>query len=179
MADPRRSPIGMLDAAVTRVSRWFGYLAAALIVYVLCHILVEVTLRNVFSTSTFVLDEYVGYALAGIIFLSLAATHQAGHHIRVRLVSNTVQGRGKDAAELIANIAALVVCIMLFVSLYGIFDRNLRFGITSAGMSRTPLWIPQIAVVVGIAWYCVRLATNALVCVEALVLGPNREREPA
>ena len=43
------------------ISRAAAVLAALIIVYMVCHILLEIFVRSVYSTSTFALDELIGY----------------------------------------------------------------------------------------------------------------------
>ncbi|MFH1804204.1 MAG: TRAP transporter small permease [Pseudomonadota bacterium] len=165
--------IGRLNRGMTAVGRWLSYLAAALIVYILVHIVVEIVLRAVFDTSTFVLEEFVGYALGAMIFLALAATHTEDRLIRVNLLKNILGRRGQAVADVFANLAALAACLLLFGALYNIFTRNFRFGITSPSFAETPLWIPQSFIILGLGFYIIRLVVNVLVHAEKSIKAEN------
>ncbi len=153
-----------IDRILTSVGKAFSWMSALLIVYMLVHIVIEIILRAFFDTSSFVLEEFVGYALGAMIFMALASTHQEGHLIRVSLLTNILGPRGKQIVDTLANGATLFVCVILFSGLYNVFSRNLKFGITSASFAETPLWIPQSAIVLGLGFYCVRLAFNVVIC---------------
>ena len=166
MTEIRTSFIGRIDRAMTRAGRWLSWVSAALIVYMLVHIMIEIVLRAFFDTSTFVLEEFVGYALGAMIFLALAATHTEDRLIRVNLLKNILGPRGREIADAFANLAALAACLLLFGALYNIFTRNWRFGITSSSFAETPLWIPQSLIIVGLGFYILRLAVNVLLHAE-------------
>ncbi|PKR53792.1 TRAP transporter small permease subunit [Thalassospira marina] len=166
MTEIRTSFIGRIDRAMTRLGRWLSWVSAALIVYMLVHITVEIVLRAFFDTSTFVLEEFVGYALGAMIFLALAATHTEDRLIRVNLLKNILGPRGREIADAFANLAAMAACLLLFGALYNIFSRNWRFGITSSSFAETPLWIPQSLIIVGLGFYILRLAINVLLHAE-------------
>lgn len=166
MTEKRTSFMGRIDGAMTRVGRWLSWVSAALIVYMLVHIIVEIVLRAFFDTSTFVLEEFVGYALGAMIFLALAATHTEDRLIRVNLLKNILGPRGREIADAFANLAAMAACLLLFGALYNIFTRNWRFGITSSSFAETPLWIPQSFIIVGLGFYILRLAINVLLHAE-------------
>lgn len=167
------SVISRLDRIMTTVGRWLSWFSAALIVYMLVHISIEIVLRAFFDTSTFVLEEFVGYALGAMIFMALAATHTEDRLIRVKLLRNAISLRGQAIADVIANIAALAACTLLFGALFNIFTRNWRFGITSSSFSETPLWIPQVFIIAGLGFYILRLLVNILVYAEKSITAEN------
>ena len=68
------------------VSRTGAILAGAIIIYMVCHILLEIFVRSVYSTSTFALDELIGYSVAACAYLGLGYTLEKGGLIRVNLV---------------------------------------------------------------------------------------------
>ena len=51
----------MFQTAVYAISRVSAAFACVILVFMVGHILYEITLRTLFSTSTYVLDEFVGY----------------------------------------------------------------------------------------------------------------------
>ena len=61
------------------------WISAGLLVYIVCHISLEIVMRSFFSASTFSMDEFVGYAIGSMTFLSLAHTFRHRKHIQVHL----------------------------------------------------------------------------------------------
>ena len=77
------------------------WISAALLVYIVCHISVEIVLRSFFAKSTFSMDEFVGYAIGSMTFLSLAHTFRHRKHIRVSILQSFIEGRVAISIELI------------------------------------------------------------------------------
>ena len=92
--------IAMINRVVSTINRIAGAIAALLLFYVLVHIIYEIILRTLFSTSTFVLDEFVGYAVAAMTFLSLGYALETGSLIRVDLAITRLKGRLRRWVEL-------------------------------------------------------------------------------
>lgn len=76
-----------------RTSHWLNKIsfsmAAFLLIYILCHILLEISLR-MFGMSTYVLDEFVGYAVATMTFLALGYSLEQGSLIRVNAIIDRI-----------------------------------------------------------------------------------------
>ena len=94
-------------------------------------------------------DAYAGYTMAAAGFLALAHTLKRNEHIRVTLVLGRLQGRPRQVLELAALSAAV-----LLSGLFAWFSARLAwqshaFHDISTGNDATPLWIPQLAMVVG------------------------------
>ena len=108
--------------------------------------------------------DYAGYCMAAASFLALAYTFRRGAHIRVTLVVQRLTGRARRIAELLAT--GLACGLAWYFAWYSF--RLVRFsrmlGDVSQGQDATPLWIPQLAMVVGTAVLAVAL-TDHLVSV--------------
>ena len=133
--------------ALSRVSNAFAMLA---LVYMFGHIIVEIVFRNVFSASTFVLDEFVGYAVSIMTFMALGESLRRGAHIRVTLLTGAVPAPVRAAlfAFGYASCAAVSGLALWFVGQSVL--RNLERGTTSASIAAVPQWIPQAFVFVGL-----------------------------
>ena len=105
----------IFQRAVCGASRLAAQLSAVLLVAMVCHIIVEIVLRSFFATSTFVLDEVVGYGVAAMTFLSLGYALEQGAMIRVNVLITRVGGMPRRALELWsrirANSAAMSWCL--------------------------------------------------------------------
>ncbi|OAB55518.1 hypothetical protein AY600_07390 [Phormidium willei BDU 130791] len=69
---PLRGLAEAFVGAADRAARLGAAAAALLLVYMVGHIVLEILLRGLWSTSTFVLDEFIGFAVAASAFLGLA-----------------------------------------------------------------------------------------------------------
>ncbi len=94
-------------------------------------------------------DAYSGYFMAAAGFLALAYTFRKGEHIRVNLLSNALTGKKRFAIEIWALLVGVFLTgLMAFYSIkFTLASKALRDISTS--MDATPLWIPQIPMVIG------------------------------
>lgn len=170
---------------VSGLSALAGALAALILVYILFHIGYEIVLRTVFDSSTFVLDEFVGYAIAAMTFLSLGHALERGALIRVDLVIAGVRGRVRRWIELfcIAASAGMVGFCLAYV--YRDAHRDWSRGSTSSSIAEVPLWIPKGLIVVGLALlllqliaYFLRVAAGGPVVVSDAQVDAQEQSDP-
>lgn len=149
--------IRTLDRTITAISRVAGAFAALLLVYIVCHIGYEIILRSVFSSSTFVLDEFVGYAVAAMTFLSLGHALDHGSLIRVDLAITRLTGPVRRWVELFCIACSF---FMAGVCAWYVGRNALREwtrGSVSESIAEVPLWIPVGAVWLGIVLLMLQL----------------------
>ncbi|MFM2480243.1 TRAP transporter small permease subunit [Celerinatantimonas sp. YJH-8] len=138
-----------------------GMLAMLLIVYMFCHIILEIGLR-MFGMSTYVLDEFIGYAVATMTFLGLGYSLDRGGLIRVNVLLDRLPERYHWLPDLVASWAACWLFSWLSIYWFHTVERSFIRGTTSQSLAATPLWIPQGAVLVGLALLCLTLAVRGL-----------------
>ena len=80
--------INWLEKFAERLSLFGAWISAFLLVYMVCHILVEIFFRTILDSSTYSLDEFVGYAVASMTFLSLGHAFQRKNLIGIFLKHN-------------------------------------------------------------------------------------------
>ncbi|MCO5110520.1 MAG: TRAP transporter small permease subunit [Burkholderiaceae bacterium] len=96
-------------------------------------------------------DAYAGYLMAGAGFLALAHTLKRGEHIRVTLLLNALRGGGRKTLELWALAAASLLALLFAFYSARLAWQSHVFHDISTGSDATPLWIPQLAMVLGTA----------------------------
>ena len=132
----------MLIKAFVKVNDLAGNFAvlisSALLVYIVGHITVEIAMRHFFESSTFSMDEFVGYAIGAMTFLSLAHTFRYRKHIRVSILQSFVKGRVALAVELL--------CI--------------AFTLTE-----TPIWMVDTVIFVGLVLFLSQLLASAVLAI--------------
>lgn len=140
-----------------------AYLAAGILVYIIGHIVLEIVLRSLVDTSTFMLDEMVGYAVG--IMTSLAAGHALrwGALIRVNLLLKALSpyGRARRALEFLAAATTLAVCAFIAVHFWASVSRHFARGTVSSTVAQTPQWIPEGLFLAGLLILCVQLLAYA------------------
>jgi TRAP-type C4-dicarboxylate transport system permease small subunit len=133
--------------------QWFYQALAVLAAVFLCLTLAVELLTIVGRFIQFQIqgaDAYAGYFMAAGSFLALAATLRQGDHIRVTLILQRVTGRPRIWME--------IFCLAVATFLTGYFTYyagklaygSYMFNDISQNTDATPLWIPQISMVVGL-----------------------------
>ena len=126
---------------------------AALGVLAMCLLVTgAVVVRYIFDWPVVWVPEIVGYLMVALVFLALGETMLAGRHIKIDLVVGRLPKRLRDAVELLTLILSMGVAG--FFAWHGVNTmlRSLDYGRRDAfGALNMPLWIPQIALPVGLS----------------------------
>lgn len=130
--------------------------------YIVVHILVEVTARSVFSASTFVLDEFVGYSVAATTCLAAGATFRDGNFIRITFLTDLLERRARlrAALEVWCSTAALTVVVLLVWYFVAATLNDHRRGLLSDTISEFPLWIPKSLVSFGLVVLALQMSSH-------------------
>lgn len=125
-----------------------AWLAALFMIGVLVMVLLSIAgrLLNFYFPGT---DAYAGYAMAGAGFLALAHTLKKGEHIRVTLIIGKLRGRARHLLELWTLTAAVLLSGLFAFYAVRLAWQSHQFHDISTSADATPLWIPQILMVVG------------------------------
>lgn len=141
------------------------WISAGLLTYIVCHISVEIVMRSFFDTSTYSMDEFVGYAIGSMTFLSLASTFKNRKHIRVSIMQSVVSGRLAIAIELVC--LAFTFGIVLFIARYiwRTLARDFGRGTVSPTLTETPIWLIDSAVFIGLVLLLSQLLASAYLAI--------------
>lgn len=165
--EPARNVAVGLDKAAARLATVGAVVAACFLVFMTLHVVLEVALRGIFSTSTFALDEYVGYGTASVTFLAAGYALQEGALIRVNIILGRLRpaGLARRAIEVFSGIMTIAIMALLhWYFLISVF-RNYNRGAVSETVAATPLWIPEAIVTAGITILLLRLSAYLLLIV--------------
>lgn len=104
--------------------------------------------------------DFAGYFLATATFFALAASFRSGAHIRVSLFLARMPDGARRACEIFSAGVAFA-----FVSFFLVFAARLtaeswRFGDLSPGLVPIPIWIPQLAMTLGLAALAIATADS-------------------
>ena len=94
-------------------------------------------------------DAYAGYLMAAAGFLALAHTLKRGEHIRVTLLLSALKGRARRALEIWALAGAVLLAGLSAWYAARLSWQSYAFHDISTGNDATPLWIPQLTMVIG------------------------------
>ena len=148
--------------AVLAVSRLAAWLSGLILVAMVLHILVEIVMRSFFDTSTYVLDEFIGYGVAAMTFLALAYALEEGSLIRVNIVLSRTHGRVRRALELVCASSTLALACFLGWYVLRNWKRDWDRGAVSPSIAEIPMWIPEGLVLLGFILFVIQLAAYVL-----------------
>ncbi|MBU0545206.1 MAG: TRAP transporter small permease [Proteobacteria bacterium] len=147
------------------------YVGASAIVLLTIFVAGEVILRLVFSTSFEGLEELSGYLLVAITYLTAADSFSTDGFMRVAVLYDRLKPKNKGRLDRILALLAAVLCGGLTIYFINIVLSSLRNGIVSPTFNIFPIWVPQTAMVLGMALLCIA-------CIRVTVLGP-RSKKPS
>jgi len=146
-----------------RLAKMAAWLSAVILVYMVAHILVEISLRVFFARSTYVLDEFVAYATAAITFLCLAYSLHDDALIRVGMLLHRVRGRFRLILEVFSiSVTLVIMAVVTYYFWTKTFWRDLVLHRLSESIAEVPLWIPEIFALIGLLLFCLQLLTMLL-----------------
>lgn len=141
------------------------WISAGLLVYIVAHISVEIVMRSFFASSTFSMDEFVGYAIGSMTFLSLAHTFRHRKHIRVSILQSFIKGRAAIAVELVCIAFTFGIVLFLARYIWRTLARDFGRGTVSPTLTETPIWIIDTAIFAGLVLLLMQLLASACLTV--------------
>ncbi|HAS88843.1 MAG TPA: TRAP transporter small permease [Desulfovibrio sp.] len=128
-----------------------AFLSAAGMLFIVALVVIEIFLRAVLNTSTLVSSEYGGYALVYLILTGLAYTMKEDGLIRINLLTSHFSENSKRIADIISGlIGATITAFALNYTIQMVYE-TWDLEMTADTIAETPLWIPQLAIPVGLA----------------------------
>ncbi|WP_366944019.1 TRAP transporter small permease [uncultured Roseobacter sp.] len=136
--------------------------AGVILIYAVSHILLETVLRSLFDTSTHVLDEFIGFSVLSITFLSLSWTLRDGGMIQVNLLTNRLPPRGQLWLQGVVATFGTGLGAYFCTFLWRNLVKNWNRGAVSESVAEVPLWIPDLIVFVSACLLVLQLAASVI-----------------
>ena len=118
---------------------------------------VDIATRALFNFSFEVSDEVGGYMLVVITFLSLAVCHVNRSFHEVEFVQARLSERGRSISRVVFELIALAACVLITWQFIRFEMSSWRFGDHAPTYLNTPLWLPRLALPLGMAALCFAL----------------------
>lgn len=151
------------SALASRLSMAGAIVAVILMIGMTLHILTEIALRYFFSTSTYVLDEFVGYGVAAMTFLALGYTFENNVLIRVNFVLLKIRNNiMRKLVEISCVVITLVMSSFIARYFWRSVSRNFERGSTSETIAQVPLWIPESLAFIGLIIFIIQMLAYVL-----------------
>lgn len=126
-------------------------LCELLIVTMVLVIAAEVVSRGFFNFSLHITHELAGYLLVAVTFLGIGISLHDRALFRVEFLFSRLPARGQHALQLVFDLLALGFGVVLDHQLIRLVISSYTRGVREATILATPLYIPQIAMPVGVS----------------------------
>ena len=130
----------------------------AAVIVMLVVIGVDILTRSLFNFSFEISDELGGYMLVVISFVSLPVCQISDSFHHVELIQSRLSPFGRAVSQIIFDVLSLVFSALLLWQLTRFELSSFRFDDRAPTYLATPLWIPQIAMMLGAAALCFSMA---------------------
>ena len=139
-------PIG--EGPIERLCKWTS---EAALITMLVVIGVDIFTRYVLNFSFEIADELGGYMLVVMTFVSLSVcqVHNAFH--QVELIQARLSPRWRALSAAIFDVLSFGFAAILLWQLIKLERSSYRFGEKAPTYLETPLWIPRLAMAIGVA----------------------------
>ncbi|WP_180954218.1 TRAP transporter small permease subunit [Bacillus sp. M6-12] len=120
-------------------------------------VFIEIVSRSLLDKSTLIADEMTGYFNVAILFLGLSFTFKSNGLIKITILYDRFSARWKSIADIISMTIAIAFTLVLLVYIWATFYQSFIGKATSVFISRTPLYIPQFVMVIGIVFFVLQI----------------------
>lgn len=152
--------LGLVRRALDTLYLLGGYIGALFLLTILVLITAQMVARWAGLTIPGA-SSYAGYAMAGASFMAFAYALNTGSHIRVTL-GLTALGRYRQWGEVWCLLIGALVATFILRYAYKAVNLSLMIKDVSQGQDATPLWIPQLVMVIGSALLTLCLWDNLI-----------------
>ena len=153
---------------LAKICRWCVHLC---VIGLIAMMGVEMLARSLFGQSIQISNEFGGYALIAICFLSMPSGQLLHAYHRVHFLDRRLGSRGRAWTRLVFDLASFATVIVLCSVMAGFEWQSWRSGDVAATSVMTPLWIPRMTMVLGmaaLAWTLARTLAGDVRRVRAL-----------
>lgn len=157
-----RSVLVRLADCIDRLCEWAVYAACACLALLVLVLSIEIVARAFSSESPFSTWEYAGYLQAALVMLGAGYALRSGGHIRVNLVLAHLGKTSSRAFDILCSLVGLAVMAFICWALFDLFWNSVQSGRRSYFVSATPLWIPQVVLVLGSLLLALQFAARIL-----------------
>ncbi len=158
--------------ALRGLSHFLGHLekwvVALLVSLLVVFSLLQILLRNFFSTGVLWGDELLRHGVLWISLLGAARATIENKHIRIDILPRLMSGRGSFLVELVCAFFSCAVCLILFWASWNfVQDERLAGDIAFASI---PYWVLELVFPFSFALMALRFGFN---CIDGLLSGPE------
>lgn len=147
----------------------FSQVVGSLLILTLVIIVaMEVIGRSAFGHSFMVANEYSGYIAVMVTFLGIPYAVDKDALLRVNFLVDRLREKPRRGLELAFRLTAISVSGVIGYQLVRMAIKSFERGTFASTPAQTPLWIPQGAMVLGMALLVLMLAVQIIADLRAL-----------
>ena len=139
-----------------------AYISGALIVVMMGSMVYDVVVRHLFNRPTIWADQISCYLLEGVAFFGAAYALKTDAHVRIETFVDLLPSRVKKSVETITDV--LSVAFLFIFAWQGcrlVYESFVHTRIAPT-LLRTPLYLPQAFLAVGLSWFWVQMLAHTL-----------------
>ena len=122
----------------------------------------EIISRSLFNYSTLIADEYSGYLNVAIPLFGLAYTFKTEGFIKIKILYDKFSNNTKKMLDIISMVMGLFYSIILLYYISIMVLQSYRTGVKSLFISKTPLYIPQSIIVIGLIFLIMQIIISLI-----------------
>jgi TRAP-type C4-dicarboxylate transport system permease small subunit len=140
-----------MDRIVTKLVSGSMVFASIAVIILFVLVMAEIIARKFFSSTTYISGEFSEYCLMVIIMFGLGDLFKRRGHLSVTIIVERLSVKLRSVVDLICSMSFfLVYCVTLTFICFRLAKEAYEFGVFTASLSHTPLWIPMSLMVVGL-----------------------------
>jgi TRAP-type C4-dicarboxylate transport system permease small subunit len=134
---------------------WAGAILACASIAAMSGIIVlEVILRTFFASTLYMTEEFSGYMVLAILALGVAYAREKNSLLTVDFLINMLSPEVRKKVDFVYGVVSLIFCILLDWYVIQLLMKSIERNIMAPTVFRTPLWIPQMLLPIGITLLC-------------------------
>ena len=166
-----KKAIFLYGIILQKITDVVGVFAGILLFVPALMVFYEVIMRGVFNAPTEWSMELSIYCVLIAGFLGMPVTYGAGKHIKVDIFTSKLSPKNSCLLEIVASIIGAIFCLVFFIEAVDMAALSYDLDRRSPDTLRTPLWIPQMSMPIGIGLLFLQFLGTISVDVQKLASG--------
>lgn len=166
MSSDKTAPLPAWAAAVHGVSRFFGVVAALMILLSIGVICQMVFVRAVLGQSSIWQTEFVTFSLVAATFIGAPYILLTRGHVAVDVVPLMLGTSARRVLFVAGHLVALVFCGFFLYAAIPWWHETWVSGQTTPSLWKARVWIPYLSVPVGIGLLCVQFIVDIVLVLQ-------------
>ncbi len=146
---PDDKPANAVISIVERIASVQSHISELILVAMTLLIVAEVFCRTFLNVSLMFTEEIEGYLLVALVFLGLTVSVHSGTLFRVEFLIRRLDEPAKRVLELIFDLVGFLFAVLLAWQMVRLCMSSYRQHSEAATILATPLYMPQIVMIVG------------------------------